>query len=139
MATRRYPLLRVSWDAETGGPLFDARAARYFADFADELEAEAAEWALDHIKDTFHTHFKNPTGAYESRVKVVREMGKHVVTDGGFAGPVYGPWLEGVGSRNAPVTRFRGYAAFRKAAQALERRMESMGDRLFRSRYQNRF
>jgi hypothetical protein len=33
---------------------------------------------------------------------------------------VYGPWLEGVGSRNFPVTRFRGYHAFRVAAQELK-------------------
>lgn len=33
---------------------------------------------------------------------------------------VYGPWLEGVGSRNAK-TRFKGYAMFRNAKQALEK------------------
>jgi hypothetical protein len=32
---------------------------------------------------------------------------------------VYGPWLEGVGSRNSPVTRFAGYHTFRKAGQKL--------------------
>ena len=32
---------------------------------------------------------------------------------------VYGPWLEGVGSRNG-TTRFRGYAMFRKTGDWLE-------------------
>lgn len=32
---------------------------------------------------------------------------------------IYGPWLEGVGSRNFPTTRFRGYGTFRKVAQRL--------------------
>lgn len=139
MARHRLLSLRVTFDADDEGPLFDGRAARYFGDFADELEAEGADWALDHIKGTFHTSFKEPTGAYESHVRVRKEMGSHVVTDGGFTGPVYGPWLEGVGSRNAPVTRFRGYSAFRKAAQALEMRFSRMGDRLFRARYEGRF
>ena len=132
-------LLRINVRAHASGPLFDHRAARYFDDFADELEQEGAEWALDHIKDTYHTHFKEPTGYYESHVHVRREFGAHVVTDGGYSGPVYGPWLEGVGSRNAPVTRFRGYHAFRKASEALQRRIADMGDRIFRARYENRF
>ena len=33
---------------------------------------------------------------------------------------IYGPWLEGVGSRNA-TTRFKGYSSFRRAFQELER------------------
>lgn len=32
---------------------------------------------------------------------------------------IYGPWLEGVGSRNA-TTRFKGYAMFRNARQKVE-------------------
>jgi hypothetical protein len=40
------------------------------------------------------------------------------VTDSGV---IYGPWLEGTGSRNR-TTRFKGYATFRKAAQELDRR-----------------
>ncbi|QMP84399.1 hypothetical protein HUN42_00021 [Streptomyces phage Dagobah] len=132
-------LLRINVRAAASGPLFDHRAARYFDDFADDLEQEGAQWALDHIKDTYHTHFKEPTGYYESHVRVRREFGAHVVTDGGHSGPVYGPWLEGVGSRNFPATRFRGYHAFRKASEALQRRIGDMGDRLFRARYENRF
>ncbi len=34
---------------------------------------------------------------------------------------VYGPWLEGVSSRNQQ-TRFKGYAMFRNATQQLERK-----------------
>ena len=33
---------------------------------------------------------------------------------------VYGPWLEGIGSRNAK-SRFKGYAMFRNAKQQLEK------------------
>ena len=134
MATRGY-LLRVSGAMRFDGPLFDARGRRLFHQFRDDLEEEAAEWALDHIQDTFHTHFKHPTGYYESNVRIHNTS---EVWDGGLAGPVYGPWLEGVGSRNN-TTRFKGYHAFRKAAQALDRRIVRMGDHIFRVRYQNRF
>lgn len=139
MATRRLLGIRFNYDSRAGGPLFNGEAGRIFDEFAEELEEEGAEWALEHIKDTFHASFKNPTGAYESHVRVTKEMGHAAVTDGGWAGPVYGPWLEGVGSRNSPVTRFKGYRAFRKATEALDRRIADMGDRLFQMRYQDRF
>lgn len=128
-------LLSVRTRLRYNGPLFDDRARRAFNQFRDELEEESAEFVLDHVKDTFHTHFKHPTGYYESNVRI--NSANTEVWDGGFAGPVYGPWLEGVGSRNN-TTRFRGYHAFRKAANALERRVEEMGDRMFRLRYRNR-
>lgn len=130
-------LLSIRTRVRYNGPIFDHRARRAFNDFRDELEEEAADWTLDHIKGTYHRDFKHPTGYYESNVRVKSTAGGHEVWDGGFGGPVYGPWLEGVGSRNN-TTRFKGYHAFRLAAQALEHRIENMGDRIFRLRYRNR-
>lgn len=130
--------LDINTRTDYNGPLFDDRARRVFDDLREELEEEAAEYTLDHIQQTFHTHFKKPTGYYESNVHIRPAAGGgHQVWDGGLAGPVYGPWLEGVGSRNA-TTRFKGYHAFRKAASALERHIEDLGDRIFRLRYRNR-
>lgn len=133
----RFPLLSVRSRAHLDGPLFDARGRRVMAEFARELEEDGAEFVLHQVKQTFHSSFKTPTGSYESHVHISRSSRGLEVGDDGFAGPVYGPWLEGVGSRNQ-TTRFKGYRAFRKAAAALERRVEEMGDRLFRLRYQNR-
>lgn len=131
-------LLRIRSRARYTGPLLDdATTRRVFRDFADDLEEDGAEFALDRVKDSFHTHFKNPTGFYESNVRIRRTSTGREVWDGGWAGPVYGPWLEGNGSRNN-TTRFKGYHSFRNAARALENRIEEMGDRLFRTRYRNR-
>lgn len=127
-------LLRIRTALQYDGPVFDFRGRRAFSDMREELEEESAEWVLDHIQNTFHTHFKQPTGYYESNVRI---RNNNEVWDGGMGGPVYGPWLEGVGSRNN-TTRFKGYHAFRKAASALDRRIEEMGDRMFRLRYRNR-
>lgn len=127
-------LLQIRTRMRYNGPIFDLRARQAFRDMRDELEEEAAEFALDHIKSTYHTHFKHPTGYYESNVRI---RSGNEVWDGGWGGPVYGPWLEGVGSRNQ-TTRFKGYHAFRKAAQALDQRIEEIGDRMFRLRYRRR-
>ena len=136
MSVTRVHALTVRTSMTFDGPLFDFRGRRVFRRFADELEEESAEWALDHVKRTFHSSFKHPTGFYESNVRTHNTSGGWEVWDGGWAGPVYGPWLEGVGSRNN-TTRFKGYHAFREAAQALERRIDDIGDRLFRLRYRN--
>lgn len=130
-------MLHVRTSLRFAGPLFDIRGRREFRRYAGELEEEGAEWAHDHIVSTFHRSFKQPTGYYESNVRTHRAGTGWEVWDGGEQGPVYGPWLEGVGSRNQ-TTRFKGYHAFRKAAQALELRIDDIGERIFRLRYQNR-
>ena len=62
---------------------------------------------------------KASTGNYRRNVNgIVRDL-NGLITDGGV---VYGPWLEGVGSRNAS-TRFKGYAAFRRTGQWLEQQV----------------
>lgn len=120
--------IRIRSD-DGNGPFFDARVFRAMNDFTDELEEEAADWALSHVKSTYHREFKHPTGRYEAHVRTHRVAGGMEVWDGGQAGPVYGPWLEGVGSRNR-TTRFKGYHAFRKAAIALDQRAGRIGQRV---------
>jgi len=131
-------LLSIRTRVQYDGALFSVRGRRLFNRYQDEVEQEGAEWALGEVKRNFHTHFVHPTGYYESRVEIHNSSTGPEVWDGGHAGPVYGPWLEGVGSRNA-TTRFKGYWSFRKAATRLEARIGGMADRLFRLKYENRF
>ena len=50
------------------------------------------------------------TGNYRRNVHSVIKGLNAKITDGGV---IYGPWLEGTGSRNE-TTQFKGYASFRK-------------------------
>ena len=52
------------------------------------------------------------TGNYRRHLSSTTKDLNAFITDGGV---IYGPWLEGVGSRNK-VTRFKGYASFRRTA-----------------------
>lgn len=131
-------LLRLRTRVTFHGPLFDVRGRILFRRYADDVEQEGAEWALGEIKKEFHTHFRRPTGYYESHVRIHNTVTGHEVWDGGEAGPVYGPWLEGVGSRNL-TTRFKGYHSFRKVATRLEARIHGMAERKFRLKYEDRF
>lgn len=63
---------------------------------------------------SFRYQSSPPTG-YAARHIVNRDLSdQHVITDSGI---VYGAWLEGVGSRNFPKTRFKGYSIFRRVTQ----------------------
>lgn len=98
------------------GPVFDGRAFAITEVFIKTAERAIAEEGVRMLEARFGKTFKHPTGRYESLVHVRSDPHGHVITDGGC---VYGPWLEGVGSRNK-TTRFKGYANFRKTTQDLQ-------------------
>jgi hypothetical protein len=111
----------------THGPLFDGRAEVELRRYCDEAEKHIAEKAHGELRKEFHEHFKHPTGYYESHVIVRDEPGGHVVTDQGV---VYGPWLEGTGSRNFPRTRFKGYANFRRVTARINAQAKDIAERV---------
>ena len=97
------------------GPLFhsDTEVDRMLRD----IERTVADRGLQLVAENLAGSLKEPTGYYQSRVRVTRSPHGSSVNDDGV---VYGPWLEGVGERNKS-TRFKGYASFRRARQQLDR------------------
>jgi len=102
------------------GPFFESRD-RAMAEITAEIEHDLAQAGHALVKTNLVTFIRMPTPYYWTRTEV----------RGNPSGPglsiwdnyiIYGPWLEGVGSRNFPKTRFKGYSSFRIAAGALERR-----------------
>lgn len=104
------------------GPLFH-EAHQLLAQLETELSGTVASAAERVAQANLHASLKHPTGAYESRVTVDRAFTDRAdVTDQGV---VYGPWLEGVSSRNTN-TRFKGYQSFRRATQLVNSRVEAI-------------
>lgn len=99
------------------GPLFDGRAGAALDRYVDAVQDRLADEATDRIHALLAGSLKHPTGYYESHIHTERSTSDRTVTD---TPVVYGPWLEGLGSRNFPKTRFRGYGSFRKATQDLD-------------------
>jgi hypothetical protein len=101
------------------GPLFsgvvEADLEVAFAAAQQEVAAVAeAQWQAN-MTGSFQHPSEPPR--YQSKVNVLKRGSDLVVNDGyPGSGLLYGPWLEGVGSRNA-TTRFKGYFALRRAAQ----------------------
>lgn len=118
----------ISLDANTrrSGPLFDGEADRRVRRATDDIEHEVADHGAGLVRAKLGTVLKHPTGYYRSHVRDQRTRGRWEVTDGGV---IYGPWLEGVGSRNR-TTRFKGYATFRRVSQVLDRAAGRIAERV---------
>lgn len=112
----------MSVRVETRGPLLDGSAPGIVDDLLEELEREVADEGVALVRQRLDQVLRRPTGYYRSRVTAANGR----VTDSNV---VYGPWLEGVSSRNRS-SRFRGYATFRKTTQELDRRVPELAQRV---------
>lgn len=92
---------------------------------ANNADREVANEANKLIHSHLAAVMKHPTGEYLSRVGVIKGPNSYAVWD---RKSVKGPWLEN-GKRRGHQTRFRGYAAFRRATQLMERRSKQIAER----------
>lgn len=96
------------------GPLFDGTAVGVIHRAIGDCQTHMAGVAEEVWHAFMDASFREQTGYYQSHVNVAQRGQDLVVND---AGVIYGFWLEGIGSRNYPVTRFKGYASARRATQ----------------------
>jgi hypothetical protein len=104
--------------ADVKGPLTDGRALRALNEYAQDIPKVLARMGARLVVSYSKSSFKNVTPYYWNQVRAHPTGGNAWEVDDG--GVIYGPWLEGVGSRNAPVTRFRGYGMYAKAARVVD-------------------
>ena len=117
------------------GPIFDGRAGAAARDFCDDWEREYAERTEDAVHNRLHQVLRHPTGNYERHIQTRKEGDGYTVDDSRI---IYGPWLEGTGSRNAPKTRFKGYATFRLVTQRMQREANSYAESMLHQGYLGR-
>jgi hypothetical protein len=98
----------------TSGPIFhaDSLVEKMQADIATDIAQRGFELWQANLSGSL----RHPTGYYQSQIQVVDHPDGKAVNDNGI---VYGPWLEGVGSRNRS-TRFKGYFSLRRAMETLQ-------------------
>ena len=117
----------LSVDVHAHGPVFDGRAAHDVTLFLEAAVKAVAEEGEKDVKGRLQGSLRHPTGYYVSNVSVdPRGRTDRVINDSGV---IYGPWLEGTGSRNA-TTRFKGYHSFRKATQQLDAKARGIAYRV---------
>lgn len=122
----------IDYDVHLTGPMFDGRAVRTLQRFVKETDEQVGKAAVSIIQRELDVVLRHPTGHYRSSIKAEPVEGRYVVTDSRV---IYGPWLEGVGSRNSPVTRFKGYATFRRMLPRIKKRADLVASALLRAKY----
>lgn len=98
------------------GPLFD-RGPERFRDAVRDVTQDLVERAESMVKAQLYTGHGLISG--HLRRSIAGEM-KGPLSGVVATKVVYGAWIEGVSTRNEK-TRFKGYAMFRKSAQALDK------------------
>ncbi len=115
------------------GPLFDGLAKKELAAAMLAVQKEVADYALFQWQMNLEGSLQNPTGRYQSHLNVMRREADLVVNDGWpGSGLVYGPWIEGVGSRNK-TTRFKGYFALRRAANSVAQKTTAIAEPIIKA------
>lgn len=123
-------MLEVHATVDLEGPVLDGRAPGILDDYTQAVVDDIAEQGFRDIGFTLHRVLKHPTGWYQSQIRN-RPLGAHtrVLYDNRV---IYGAWLEGVGSRTSPVTRFEGYFTFRRVTFALRRKAKPIAEMTLR-------
>jgi hypothetical protein len=110
------------------GPIFDGRAKSAVRSFLTEAKWQVGMDAFSEVHLIMDRSFRNPTPYYETQVTITRQLDDVLIHDRGI---IYGPWLEGVGSRNQ-TTRFKGYAMFRRATAMVQAKVPFIAARVLR-------
>lgn len=110
---------------EMKGPLFDGRAEVQLERACEDITRRVAVIGASMVRSNLHTVLKNETPYYRLQNEARPDPPGWMVWDRSV---IYGPWLEGVGSRNFPATRFRGYFTYRRTTQQLDRRAGVIAD-----------
>lgn len=114
-------------EVKLSGPLFDGRLQDATRLFLLEAVSRVALYGANLVVHECMRVFKEPTPYYWTRVTTERQHNSQDVRIGDD-GVIYGPWLEGVGSRNR-TTRFKGYWIYRRTVKLLDRRAKPIVDK----------
>lgn len=120
-------MVNVGSRVQQRGALFDGRALRALDEFTTAAVEAVAEQGVVAVRGELDRVLQNPSGFYESQIATDRVSDeRQAVTDQGV---VYGPWLAGVGSRNA-TSDFGGYDHWRQATQQVDQRAQQVAERV---------
>lgn len=110
---------------EKSGPVFDGRAAIQLDRACEEIERRVAVLGASMVRTELHRVLKVETPYYRLQNEARPDPPGWKIWDRGV---IYGSWLEGTGSRNSPVTRFRGYSTYRRTTQVIDRRAGTIAE-----------
>lgn len=105
------------------GPVFNGTAAREMKRTANQWTESLAKTGAADIRTTQNNTFRTQTPHARLQTEAAAEAPGWKIWDKDL---VYGPWLEGTGSRNR-TSRFKGYGIWRAAAARIQQRAVNIG------------
>lgn len=111
------------------GPIFDGRAQRAVQDATEAIAEEVAKVGKNDVSARLGAVIRHRTPYYETRIRTDRVTAERYLINDGPSTFKYGPWLEGVGSRNK-TTRFKGYRTFQIVHRQLKAKSRRIADRV---------
>ena len=120
----------ISFRGRSRGKITTGEMDREAAAYSREVAEELAEESQDTWVDTLQRSIRLPTPYYWTQIDI-RQISptRYEVHDHDI---VYGPWLEGTGSRNSPNSIFPGYWSLARAKVTMERRRGGIARRILR-------
>lgn len=112
-------MISLEMHATLKGPLTNGQAMRAHDDYVQDLPRVVAREAARVWVSFLKSSIKHPTPYYWNQIRALPSGSGWTVDDGGV---IYGPWLEGTGSRNRGRPGFPGYRSQRRAAQVIDGR-----------------
>lgn len=106
-------------------PIFQPQAEAVIDAWLDEATRDVATQGYADVMTNLNRTLKDPTPYYETQVTVDAMQDGFRVHDRDV---IYGPWLDGVGSRNK-TARFKGYGNWRRAKQGLPAKVPALVER----------
>lgn len=116
---------------DISGPIFDGRINRALDAATDDIERSVGKRGINLIQRMLNTTLRQQTGRYRSTIKLKGTAGGVQIVGDDI---IYGRWLEGTGSRNAPKTIFPGYGTFFKATPILDGQSKSIAEEIVRKK-----
>lgn len=108
--------MQIGIEVTTTGPIIEGAGPAAVQTAMTETVKAVADAAYKRLMSAFPAGLPERSGNLKGMVSQTVEGPYAQIDDGGC---IYGPWIEGTGSRNA-TTRFKGYSTYRRNAQEMQ-------------------
>jgi len=121
--------IRVGTDVDIRGAFLEGRGVAVLREFSEAAEKLVSEAGEDQVRQRLGRRARHPTGSY-ARAVTTKDYAKGRTIIAEYPQVLYGPWLEGVSTRNAS-TRFKGYRMYRQTRVWLRKNLSEILQDLF--------
>lgn len=124
----------VSWEinfhSRLKGPISSGEIHDHVRDYEEDVTKALADEAKDTWLENLNSSLRHQRPYYTTQIHKKRlARNWYEIHDSGV---IYGHWLEGTGSKNAPVTIFPGYWANKRAKGEMQAKRGNIARRILR-------